>query len=153
MMSFCDRPFQGERKIAQIGQTELIMPIYRHYQATRRRTGVRREAKFVQNTRHSITEIRQMTNFHLNFCFIFTLQLQLKSFVKPFIRLVWCVHFATAPVTFTVIQQPDTLHYPHSATILHCSLKIPALPSGLQASESSEPLLEKHHRNSGLLQS
>ncbi len=27
MMSFCDSPFWGERKIAEIGQTELRKPI------------------------------------------------------------------------------------------------------------------------------
>ena len=74
--------FWGERKIAQIGQTELIMPMYRHYQVTRRRTWVRREAKFVQNTRRFIAEIHQMTNFHLNFCFILTLQQQQKALLS-----------------------------------------------------------------------
>ncbi len=103
MKSFCGSLFWGGRKIAQIGQTELIMPIYRHYQVTRRRTMVRREAKFVQNTRHFIAEIRQTTNFYLNFCFIFTLQSQPKGFVKPFLCLVWCVHFATPPGLLLVI--------------------------------------------------
>ena len=31
MMSFCHSLFWGERKIAQIGQTELKMPINRHF--------------------------------------------------------------------------------------------------------------------------
>ena len=43
--------FWGRRKIAQIGQTEPVG-------ATRKRTSVRREVKFVQNTMHFIIEIR-----------------------------------------------------------------------------------------------
>ena len=75
----------------QIGQTEPAGD-------TRRCTMVHREVKFVQNTRHFIAEIRQMTNFHLSFRFALTLQLSLKGFVKHFFCLVWCAHFATPPL-------------------------------------------------------
>ena len=112
--------FWGKRKIAQIGQTELIMPIYRHYQVTRRRTWVRREAKFVQNTRHSIAEIRQMTNSHLDFCVILDLHLQPKGFVKLFFCLVWCVHFATAPFSqgSAVSDKPHRRERPMCRSVL-----------------------------------
>ena len=52
--------FWGERKIAQIEQTELIMPIYRHYQVTRRRTRVRREAK--AGSKHKAFYCRNSSN-------------------------------------------------------------------------------------------
>ena len=107
----------------QIGQTELIMPINRHYQVTRRRTWVRREAKFVQNTRHIITKIRQMTNFHLNFCFLLTLHPQQKDFVKLLLCLGWCVHFATprhrlSETLFQYIQNILVRHIFISATFI-----------------------------------
>ena len=103
-------PLWGGRKIAQIGQTELIMHIHRHYQVTRRRMCIRREAKFVQNTRLFIAEIRQMTNFCLNFCFILTLQPRLKGFVKLFLCLVWCAHFAIPPFFCFLICELLTLN-------------------------------------------
>ena len=114
--------FWGERKIAQIEQTELIMPIYRHYKVTRRRTRVRREAKFVQNTRRFIAGIRQMTNSHHNFCVILDSQLKPKGFVKLFFCLVWCVHFATAPFkNYFLYIGPKVAHALKSAP----SLSIP----------------------------
>ena len=50
MKSFCYSPFWDGRKIAQIGQTERKEGIAL-ISVTRSRTDVRREAKFVQNTR------------------------------------------------------------------------------------------------------
>ena len=44
----------------QIGQTELIMPIQRHYQVTRRRTWVRREAK--AGSKHKAFYCRNSSN-------------------------------------------------------------------------------------------
>ena len=46
--------FGGDRKTLWNGQTELKMPVYRYLQVTRRRTWVRREAKFVRSKKASI---------------------------------------------------------------------------------------------------
>ncbi len=59
----------GWTKSVQIGQTERKQGVAL-LSVTRRRTMVRREAKFVQNTRHFIEEICQMTNFFLNLFFL-----------------------------------------------------------------------------------
>ena len=107
----------GGRKIVQIGQTEqkqgntLLL-------VTRRRTKVRREAKFVQNTRLFIIEIRCLTDFFLKFCIIVAFRFFAKGFMG-FACLVWCAHFATAPlpyssISLTALSKTSILAFPSS---------------------------------------
>ena len=84
----------------QIGQTEAKSLAFC---VTRRRTKVRRVAKFVQNAKQLNPEIRQTTNFHLNSYIILSdMQFQNGGF-KPFIRFAWSVHFAPAPLFFLAL--------------------------------------------------
>ena len=85
------QPIWAGRKIAQIGQTEPAGD-------TRRRTWVRREVKFVQNTRHKIEVICHLTNYFFKVYIIYTF-LILRRFIINFLCLVCCVHFATAHFT------------------------------------------------------
>ena len=75
------------RKIAQIGQIEPVG-------VTRRRMFIRREVKFVRNTRHYKKGIRQMTNSFINFLCYFDFIVLIKrlnyAFYLPCVVCAFC---------------------------------------------------------------
>ena len=78
--------------MAQIGQTEPQATPGDYPKAY----NVRREVKFVQNTRHFIIEIRHLTNFYLNGLVYFDFAVSIKRLCYEFLlHCVVCVFFYT----------------------------------------------------------